>query len=200
MISLLNTQSIYLENNEALEAIRESQHRMHSISLIHQKLYQSDNIALIKMDEYIYELIQYLQESFSTSKNIEMVIDIKPVSLDVAQAVPIGLILNEAITNAIKYAFGPKTAGQINVLLGEYGTETLALTISDNGRGLPSDFKIENCTSLGMCLIKGLSKQLHGEVKISSNNGLTVQLLMPRHSVLNEEHDYQQTDDAGFVS
>jgi len=198
VISLLNTQSVYLENSEALEAIRESQHRMHSISLIHQKLYQSENIALIKMDEYICELMQYLWDSFNAARNIEMVMDIKPVSLDVVQAVPIGLILNEAVTNAIKYAFTSKEEGRITVVLSEYGKEKLVLTISDNGCGLPPDFKIEDCTSLGMCLIKGLSKQLHGEVKISSANGLSIQVIMPLRSVLNAEKDYQQTNDTGF--
>jgi two-component system, sensor histidine kinase PdtaS len=197
VISLLNTQSVYLENSEALEAIRESQHRMHSISLIHQKLYQSDNIALIKMDEYISELMQYLWDSFNAAQNIEMALDIKPIRIDVVQAVPIGLILNEAVTNAIKYAFPPEAEGRITVSLIEYGKEKIALTISDNGCGLPPDFKIENCTSLGMCLIKGLSKQLQGEVKISSAGGLSIRVIMPLRSVLKAEKDYHQASDTG---
>jgi two-component sensor histidine kinase/tetratricopeptide (TPR) repeat protein len=200
VISLLNTQSVYLKNSEALEAIRESQHRMRSISLIHQKLYQSDNMAVIKMDEYICELVEYLQDSFDTNQNVEIILNIKPVSLDVVQAVPIGLIINEAITNAFKYAFKPNVAAQIIVALDEREGGTLVLTISDNGCGLPRDFKIENCNSLGMCLIKGLSKQLHGQAKVLSHNGLTVQVIIPQHSGLNGPDNYQHAGEFGFVS
>lgn len=187
VISLLNTQSIYLNNGEALAAIRESQHRMQSISLIHQKLYQSDNLARIDMDEYICELVEYLQESFDTVKRIEIIMEIEPVCLDVVKAVPIGLILNEAITNAIKYAFPAGGEGRIIISLDEPVAGTLALTISDNGAGLPADFDLKNCTSLGMSLMRGLSRQLRGEFKFFGKDGLTIQIVIPQYMVLYDE-------------
>jgi two-component sensor histidine kinase len=187
VISLLNTQSNYLNNSEAQGAIRESQHRMHSISLIHQKLYQSDNLARIDMIEYISELVQYLQESFDMAKKIEIILEIEPIKLDVVQAVPIGLILNEAITNAIKYAFSPEEVGRITIILDESVQGTLVLTIIDNGRGLPDDFNTDNCTTLGMSLIRGLSKQLHGEFTLITGSGLTLQVTVPTDPILNKD-------------
>lgn len=105
VISLLNTQSAYLDNEDALVAIRNSQNRMHAMSLIHQKLYQSDNLAEIDMKWYIKELVDYMIECFGTDNKIQFTLETEAIKLDVAQAVPLGLILNEAISNVIKYAF-----------------------------------------------------------------------------------------------
>lgn len=179
VISLLNTQSVYIENAEALGAIRESQHRMQSISLIHQKLYQSDNLAKIEMDEYIAELVDYLDGSFSIGINIEVIQEIEPIALDVEQAVPIGLILNEAITNAIKYAFTGHGPGTIKVILEEIPFSGLSLIIRDNGRGLPDGFDITRSTSLGMSLITGLVKQMHGKLSIYNEDGVVLSISIP---------------------
>jgi two-component sensor histidine kinase/TPR repeat protein len=187
VISLLNSQSSYLDNDTALSAIRESQHRMHSISLIHQKLYQSDNLAQIDMVDYIVELTDYLQESFGTGKRIEMNLLIEPISLDVAQAVPVGLILNEAITNAIKYAFKAGVKGMITIALDEPKPNFIMLTITDNGDGLPAGFDIDTSKSLGMSLMKGLSRQLHGDFSLTNSNGLTLKLLIPTNIMVSEE-------------
>ncbi len=108
VISLMNIQARHLESGEALHAIRESQSRMNTMSLIHQKLYQSPSLVSIDMFTYINELVNYLIKSFGRDKKIDAVIDIANVELDVSQVVPIGLILNEAITNSMKYAFTEK--------------------------------------------------------------------------------------------
>ncbi|MBD1385908.1 hypothetical protein IDJ75_11505 [Mucilaginibacter rigui] len=179
VISLLNSQSCYLDNDAALSAIRESQHRMHSISLIHQKLYQSDNLARIDMVEYIIELTNYLKGSFDGKKNVKMVLEIEPVSMDVAQAVPVGLIINEAVTNAFKYAFRAGNDGVIMIALEETESGFFFLTISDNGPGLTSDFDINQCNSLGMSLMKGLSHQLNGQIELFNSNGLTLRIKVP---------------------
>jgi two-component system, sensor histidine kinase PdtaS len=179
VISLLNSQMIYIDSSVAQDAIRESQHRMHSISLIHQKLYQSDNLARIDMDDYIKDLIQYLTESFDLAHFIDIIQEIEPISLDVVQAVPIGLILNEAITNAIKYAFLPGQHGTIFIGLDEPITGDLLLTIRDNGKGLPADFDTERCSTLGMSMIQGLTHQLHGRFSISSDAGVKLEIIVP---------------------
>ena len=121
VISLLNTQSAYVDNEDALLAIQNSQHRMHAMSLIHQKLYQSDNLANIDMSWYIYELISYMRECFDTDNKINFVLDTEKVYLDVAQAVPLGLIINEAISNAIKYAFPADRKGAVKIVLKNIG-------------------------------------------------------------------------------
>lgn len=173
VISLLNTQSTYLDNDIAIAAIRESQHRMHSISLIHQKLYQSENMALINMSDYIKELAAYLKDSFNLAGNIRFHFELTPVELDINQAIPVGLILNEAITNAIKYAFNYKRKGIIQISFFQDHPEQVTLEVKDDGPGFPSDFNIDACKSLGMNLIKGLSTQLDGTFEISRKDDLT---------------------------
>jgi two-component sensor histidine kinase len=174
VISLLNTQSAYLDNEDALEAIRNSQHRMHAMSLIHQKLYQSENLATIDMAMYIRELVEYLTESFSRNKKVTMHINVSPVKLDVSQAVPLGLILNEAISNSIKYAFKETKRGRIDILLKPVEGHHYLLCIADNGIGLPEGFDPYNTSSLGMSLMQGLSQQLDGEFLLENKDGLRV--------------------------
>lgn len=174
VISLLNTQSAYLDNQDALEAIKNSQHRMQTMSLIHQKLYQSENLSTIDMAVYIRELVEYLSDSFGRNKNVVMEIKVAPLKLDVAQAVPLGLILNEAISNAIKYAFPGDQRGHIDICLEPVADGKYLLCVADNGPGLPENFDPYNTSSLGMSLMLGLSQQLDGDFMLKNNKGLRV--------------------------
>jgi two-component sensor histidine kinase len=178
VISLLNTQSAYLENKDALTAIQNSQHRMYAMSLIHQKLYQSDNLASIDMSWYIHELVNYLKECFGTAdKKINYNLDTQPIEFNVTYAVPLGLILNEAISNAIKYAFTGKEKGNINIVLqkdADNSDDSYHLIIADNGTGLPQGFELIERESLGMDLMIGLTDQLDGTLELQNNNGLTI--------------------------
>jgi len=174
VISLLNTQSSYLDNEEALLAIRNSQHRMYAMSLIHQRLYQANNMSCIDMGWYIKELINYLKDSFYSDKKIGFVLDIDSFDLDVVQAVPLGLIVNEAVTNAIKYAFPKEKDGTIEISLKLNQDHLCSLMIKDNGIGLPESFDADENGSFGMSLIKGLTGQLGGDLKISELNGITI--------------------------
>jgi len=174
IISLLSMQSEFLENNIALEAIEESQNRVNSIALIHQKLYRSDNPGSIFLPEYVSDLIENLADGFDTwNRNIVFKQHIEPFDMDLSQAVPLGLILNETITNAIKYAFQGK-GGMIEVRIILSESNRITLSVEDNGCGLPEDFNIKSTNSLGMELIKGLSKQLRGEVELSGLTGVKV--------------------------
>ncbi len=173
VISLLNTQSAYLDNEDALQAIQNSQHRMHAMSLIHQKLYQTDNLASINISWYIQELTNYLKDSFDNDNKIRFELNIQSVELDVAQAVPLGLILNEAISNAIKYAF-PNQKGIITITFKETQENTFLLQITDNGVGLPEGFELTELDSLGMNLMRGLAEQLDGAFDITTGNGVTI--------------------------
>ena len=172
VISLLNSQSAFLENKDALAAIQNSQNRMHAMSLIHQKLYQSGDVASIDMNWYIHELVNYTRESFYLSRRISFVLDIDPLDLDVAQAVPLGLILNEAITNSVKYAFPENEKGKITITLKACQDGSYLLSIGDNGVGLPPEFDLFAVESLGMSLMQGLSEQLDGSFAIHNDNGL----------------------------
>lgn len=179
VMSLLNTQSAFLKNNAALAAIRESQNRVQAIALIHQKLYSSSNVAYIDIAVYIKELVNYLADSYDAhDRGIRFEQQIEPVKMDVTQAIPIGLMLNEAITNAIKYAF-PHRRGFINISLGTIDDNNMMLNIADDGIGLPEDFDMKEASSLGMEMMKALSKQLDGNLKIEDNDGVVITFVFP---------------------
>lgn len=193
VISLLNTQSAYLDNEDALLAIQNSQHRMHAMSLIHQKLYQSNNLASIDMSWYIYELVNYMKECFGTEKRINFVLETEKVYLDVAQAVPLGLIINEAINNTIKYAFPNDLKGNVLVSLKNSGGNQYKLIISDNGIGLSENFNIDETDSLGMNLMRGLSDQLDGSFDLQQKNGLTIEITFTKNMEFDEASENSQT-------
>jgi len=172
--SLLNSQAAYLDNDAAVLAIKDSLRRMQAMSLIHQKLYLSGNISTISMPEYIEELLSYLHESFDTGSRIVFQQTIAPIDLDVSQAIPLGLIINECIVNAIKYAFPGDRKGIVSINLQSIDEDHALLNISDNGVGLPVDFDVMKPNSLGLKLVQGLTKQLNGNVNIISENGLSV--------------------------
>ncbi|SHN45795.1 sensor histidine kinase [Chitinophaga sp. CF418] len=172
VMSLLNTQAAFLDDKDALNAIKESRCRMHAISLIHQKLYQSENMALIDMHTYIHDLLIYLKDGFTGINRINFDLQIAPIKLDVSQSVPVGLILNEAITNAIKYAF--TSNGTILVSLQQTGDQQLTLIVADNGKGLPVEGGTPHKKSMGMMLIKTLTEQLEGTLNIQSHNGVII--------------------------
>ncbi|QHS61957.1 sensor histidine kinase [Chitinophaga agri] len=175
--SLLEIQSSYLRNREALTAIKESQHRIHSMSIIHQKLYQSDTLSTINMREYIYELVEYLRESFAIRDNIHFNLDVESVDLNHGYAITLGLILNEAITNSIKYAFEADRSGDISISLRHISDAQLLLIIGDNGKGLPSGFNAKTGASMGMELLQGLTEDIGGSLNIKSENGLQIDII-----------------------
>lgn len=177
VMSLLNTQSVYLQDPAALDAIRDSQNRIHSMSLIHQKLYQSGNVAGINMEVYIQELVQYLKDALAIGNHIRFDVQVEQIELDVSHAVPVGLILNEAITNAIKYAFPGNKEGVITISMSITLDDHYLLTIEDNGAGLPDDFDVNRSGSLGMSLMQGLSGDLDGEFSIENDNGTSIHIV-----------------------
>jgi two-component sensor histidine kinase len=179
-MSLLNTQTYYLDNEKAVEAIRQSRNRMFVLSLIHQRLYRSDNLELIHMDHYVPELIAYIEDSFARDRNIAFIADVDPVQLDVAQAVPIGLIINEAVTNSIKYAFPYRDGGAIAIVLKYLEGGEISLKIADDGVGVKPGFDIKQTNSMGMKLIETLNEQLEGTMTIQNRNGLAIALVFKK--------------------
>jgi two-component system, sensor histidine kinase PdtaS len=176
-MSLLNTQSFYLENEKALAAIRQSRNRMYAMSLIHQRLYQSDNLELIHMNRYIPELIDYIEESYAGDRKIRFRMNIDQVKLDVAQAVPIGLIINEAVTNSIKHAFPGKTGGTIDIVLKSLDDDRMLLEIADDGVGLKADYDIHRTKTMGMELIDTLNRQIDGTMTVENRDGLFISII-----------------------
>jgi len=177
--SLLNTQSSFLDNEQAITAIRDSQNRMQAISIVHQKLYQSEDLATINLKIYIEELTHSICDSFQSHSNIRFVFDVTEANLTTAVTVPLGLILNEAITNCVKYACAEERNCVVTISLEAIENGWYQLTIRDNGKGLPSDFDIDACTSLGMNLMVGLTEQLLGRFEIGSDAGTIITIAFP---------------------
>jgi two-component sensor histidine kinase len=176
IISLLNIQSAYLKDDVAMNAIMDSRHRVQAMSLLHQRLYQGENTASISMPLYLQELVSYLSESFNSDRRIIVKNSIENIKLDMTKAVPIGLILNEAVTNSLKYAFQKKARGEINISLTAKSENFLMLRIADNGIGLPDGFNIKESNSFGFKLIKGLVENLGGGLVLKKHPGTTIEI------------------------
>ncbi len=177
VMSLLNSQAASLQDKAALSAIQESQHRVQAMALIHQKLYQSEGIARIPMKAYIEEVVAFLRDSYMISQKVSFRLAIEPIELDVTLAVPLGLIINEAITNAFKYAFPKDRIGTVSIGLHQDSDAMYKLTIADNGVGLPVGFDPSRSRSLGMKLMHGFSNQIGGKLQVRSQKGLHIKLV-----------------------
>lgn len=174
VVSLLESQSSYLKD-DALIAIQDSQNRVFAMSLIHKKLYQEDNVAAIDIKAYIRELVNYLQDIMNVGQKIKFRLDVPSFDMDVSQAVPIGLILNEATTNAIKYAFPDKSKScVIDISLYVDDERDITLTISDNGSGFTPGDQTSKSGGLGLRLMRGLAEDIAGKFDISSDRGTTI--------------------------
>lgn len=176
VVGLLASQVEFLKNEEAVQAINNSQNRIQAMSLIHQKLYQSENLSIIDMPSYIFELTEYLKDSFEIRNTIRFILDIDSFNLPLSHSIPIGLIFNEAVTNAIKYAFPDQKNGIITISLKAEENNKYILIIRDNGIGLPPDFDPYNNPSLGIKLMHGLSADIDGKFLITNANGTKITL------------------------
>ncbi|MEL7835146.1 two-component regulator propeller domain-containing protein [Fodinibius sp. N2] len=162
---LLELQMGHAENNFVSRVLSESQRRVQSISMIHEKLYQNEHLAEIDFEKYVKELVDIVAYSFSNpSKDISVNIDIDNFKLGVDQGIPCGLILNEVVSNAFEHAFINQDSGTINISISLIGDKMLRLTVSDDGTGLPKDFRDKEQESLGLTLVETLGAQLMGTI------------------------------------
>jgi two-component sensor histidine kinase len=178
--SLLYLQSVSLKDDEAVNLFKDSQDRIRCMALIHEKLYQSKDLAGISFKEYVKSLVDDLERSYK-KQNVPVVtkINIGDIKLSLDTAMPCGLMVNEMMTNAYKYAFPIDWAKQklddfefsVWISVEELGQNKYILEFSDNGIGIPEEFDIMNAESLGMKLINSLVIQLNGSLEIKRNNG-----------------------------
>lgn len=159
---LLELQAFNTDSEEARSVLQESQMRVNSIALIHEKLYQNEDLSEISFDQYLEELSEVIVSSLTSSQtDVHINIEADPVKLTVNQAIPCGLILNEIITNAHKHAFEGRQEGNIDISIVEHES-SVTMKIVDDGIGIPEGVSLENPTSLGLKLIGTLSRQLRG--------------------------------------
>ncbi|MEQ9375295.1 MAG: histidine kinase dimerization/phosphoacceptor domain -containing protein [Imperialibacter sp.] len=183
--SILNMQSRSTASPEMLTAIQEGQSRVKAMALIHQKLYQTEKLSEIDFKEYAEELTDHLSSIFesSTGESIVKTVTSPDIKLDIDMAIPLGLILNELISNAYKYAFEGKTGGAISVELKRVGEDQLQLEVADNGKGLPADFNLEKAKSLGLKLVNILTRQLNGQLTVHSVGGARFSIVIQNMKV-----------------
>ncbi len=164
--SLLSMQSRALLDEQAIDAMKESQGRVKTMALIHEKLYQYDNLSRINMKEYMKQLSDFLAQTYRTNKDIKVEINAEQLDLDIDTAVPLGLITNELLSNAWKYAFQDMEQGMIRVELKRNGPEQYILTVSDTGKGLDHEQATAKTKSLGLKLVRSLTRQIHGQLHV----------------------------------
>jgi two-component sensor histidine kinase len=174
---LLGLQSAYLEHEQAKGAIRSGENRMQAVSLIDKMLYQNPENTEIEMSEYIQKLTGNLALMFGTENHkMQVLIEAEPFWLEASKATPLGLILNELITNSFKYAFRDHSAPEIYIGLRQNTKKEASLIYRDNGPGLDESFEINQTKSLGLKLIQSLSKQLKGTFVIENRGGYYFEL------------------------
>jgi len=177
--SLLSLQSNYITDESALEAVKDSRNRVHSMSLIHQSLYNEEDLARIDVKEYIERLAENLFQSYAIhDHSITWKADIDAIKLDVETVIPIGLIINELITNSLKYAFSNQSTGHIRIGLHRQ-SDSLKLQVYDNGKGLPVDYSLDKQVSFGHKMISAFLRKMNGTLRMYSEDGTKVDIDIP---------------------
>ncbi|PWI30384.1 histidine kinase [Flavobacteriaceae bacterium LYZ1037] len=178
--SLISLQSAQLEDSATKDAMIASQNRVQSMGIIHQKLYQGTNLGSIEMKDYFLNLSEGILDSFNTEDQVKIECAMDNLELDVDTAVPIGLIVNELLTNALKYAFPDNKKGHIQISLLQNNSDILTLKVVDNGIGKINGIAPKG-TGFGSQLIKLLTQQLNGEMHEENTNGTSVLFLFKLH-------------------
>jgi PAS domain S-box-containing protein len=175
--SILNLQSSYISDKKILEIITESQNRIRSMSYIHESLYQTENFSSINFKGYIDNLINNLVYSYQVSNNLTIEKNIDNIDLSLDYAIPCGLILNELITNALKYAYAPDESNKILINIKEIKQNIIEMSVKDFGKGLPKGFDIETTETLGLSLVHTLVDQIEGKLLIKNSGGTNILII-----------------------
>jgi PAS domain S-box-containing protein len=176
IVGLLNLQSRRIDDLPSIIALQNCVKRIHSMALVHEKLYQSKDFTNINMKDYIETLVHELDYSYGRSKEIFTSINVGEISVHIETAIPIGLIINELMTNATKHAFLEGRKGNIKILLTQLIKNTYELSVHDDGIGLPKDIDMETIETLGLKLVHLLTKQLNGKISINTEKGTTFKI------------------------
>jgi PAS domain S-box-containing protein len=171
--SLLNLQSMLLSNKKDIAMLKDSQNRIKAMSLIHEKLYRSENLADININEYINDLATYILQFYETvAFNVTLNIKAEDIWLGIDTAIPCGLIINELMSNSLKHAFPEGRKGEIGIMFEKAGEDELVIIVSDDGSGLPEDVDFRNTKSLGLQLVTTLAEnQLQGKIELDRSKG-----------------------------
>jgi PAS domain S-box-containing protein len=183
IISLLNLQASSIGDENMLELYRESQNRIKSMALIHEKLYQSKDLTHIDFPEYVGSLAGYLAQTYLTNScSVEISTKAQNVPLEYDIVITLGLIVNELVSNSLKYAFEDKDHGRIEISLKKTTGNSLRLCVADDGKGFPHDIDFRNVKSLGLQLVCSLTEQISGVISMTNKVGTKFCILFPQKS------------------
>jgi PAS domain S-box-containing protein len=192
---LLTMQAETASSEECAWALRESERRIAAMALIHERLYGSGRMDHIQFDDYAQTLTGDLVGTCGKTSQFQTVFSSEPVKLSINQAIPCGLILNELVTNALKYAY-PSGEGVISVSLGCTEDNRVFLSVADDGVGLPEDFEMRRRTSLGLTIVSLLVEQMNGSLEVSSNSGTKFKVSFPKE-ISRGKHESAETANSG---
>jgi two-component sensor histidine kinase len=176
------------QEQEASLILQDSQNRIASIALVHEKLYRSENLANIDFAQYIPDLTIHLFDTYKVSSdNVTLKTEVENIFLEIDTAIPCGLIINELVSNSLKYAFPKKRKGEIQVEFHADSQGTMRLIVRDNGIGIPEEFDLETTSSLGLTLVQGLVDQLEGTLELDRSRGTQFSIQWQHPSVNSEQ-------------
>lgn len=179
--SLLSLQSRYVDDSKYLEMFKESQSRIKSMALVHEKLYQSEDFAHIDVKDYIETLALYIKTTFAGTVEIRSNIEIEDINIDIDTLIPCGLIINELLTNAFKHAFDGHDNPAISISLKKADDDKVILIIADKGKGFPDGFDLSKSMGLGLKLVNILVNQIRGTLDVKSSQGVTFTITFPEY-------------------
>ena len=180
--SLFNLQAGHIKDKQAYEIFKSSQNRVRSMALIHERLYQSKDLAKVDFTEYAQSLTGHLFSSYGINPEaIKSKLKIKDVFLDINTAIPCALIINELVSNSLKHGFPGSKKGEIKIIIHPLNKNEIVLIVSDNGVGIPKEVDFKNTETLGLHLVSILVKdQLHGDIKLDRTRGTTFHIRFGR--------------------
>jgi two-component sensor histidine kinase len=192
MSSLLSLQARTASNPETARMLEENQHRIQSMALLHEILYQSEDLASLDFSKYLRRMVDHLFLSYgANNRPIRLHTELDAVRFELDDALPLGLLISEVISNSLKHGFPEGRAGEIRVLLQYQPSTAVLLVLSDNGVGLPGDLDWTASPSLGLRLVRALAQQLHATLDIHSEGGTEVKLTFaPRPKSNRDEARY----------
>ena len=172
-----------LDDDKVIDAIKESQSRVKTMALIHERLYQIDDLTRIDMKDYFEQLSGFLCQTYKSNKEIRIDVVAENISLDIDTAIPLGLITNELLSNALKYAFKDMDQGEIRISIDHHKASGYQLMVSDTGSGLDKNLDIEKSTTLGLRLVRTLTRQINGKLSVKSDSGTVFSITFDENKV-----------------
>jgi two-component sensor histidine kinase len=170
--SLLDLQSLNIKDKKVQQMLRNTQARVKSMALIHEELYKTPDLARIRMKSYVENMVHYLFNLYNTRVNpISLECDITDITMTIDMAIPCALIITELVSNSLKYAFSDGSNDKITIVLKRSDKMKYSLMVSDNGKGLPDSVDIDNTPSLGLQIVKTLTRQLKGKLALDKSPG-----------------------------